>query len=164
MSIGGSPGTEYNINLTVCMNQRMDWKGASQYEVCMTSGRAEETRTRKLDNLRPDRRPATVGGGDAPVNPSLEKQPEPDDRKSMSSTTASQEELKAHRVPLAWRDQCSAYVFLSPRALYARPYPPDPRLHTSLTSPIFSDAHLSKRIVPGPIRMGGFLLFSYACA
>ena len=28
----------------------------------------------------------------------------------MSSTTASQEELKAHRVPLAWRDQCSAYV------------------------------------------------------
>src|SRR6266404_5373965 len=34
----------------------------------------------------------------------------------MSSTTASQEELKAHRVPLAWRDQCSAYVlFLSAR-------------------------------------------------
>ena len=30
----------------------------------------------------------------------------------MSSTTASQEELKAHRVPLAWRDQCSAYVFI----------------------------------------------------
>jgi NADH dehydrogenase (ubiquinone) 1 beta subcomplex subunit 7 len=28
----------------------------------------------------------------------------------MSSTTASQEELKTHRVPLAWRDQCSAYV------------------------------------------------------
>jgi NADH dehydrogenase (ubiquinone) 1 beta subcomplex subunit 7 len=28
----------------------------------------------------------------------------------MSSTTASQEELKAHRVPLGWRDQCSAYV------------------------------------------------------
>ena len=31
-------------------------------------------------------------------------------RRDMSSTTASQEELKAHRVPLAWRDQCSAYV------------------------------------------------------
>ncbi len=28
----------------------------------------------------------------------------------MTSTTASQEELKAHRIPLAWRDQCSAYV------------------------------------------------------
>jgi len=28
----------------------------------------------------------------------------------MSSTTASQEELKAHRVPLAWRDQCSALL------------------------------------------------------
>ncbi|KAI9452987.1 NADH-ubiquinone oxidoreductase B18 subunit-domain-containing protein [Russula earlei] len=27
-----------------------------------------------------------------------------------SSTTASQEELKAHRVPLAWRDQCSALL------------------------------------------------------
>lgn len=27
-----------------------------------------------------------------------------------SSTTASQEELKAHRVPLGWRDGCSAYV------------------------------------------------------
>lgn len=27
-----------------------------------------------------------------------------------SSTTASQEELKAHKVPLAWRDGCSAYV------------------------------------------------------
>jgi NADH-ubiquinone oxidoreductase B18 subunit (NDUFB7) len=32
---------------------------------------------------------------------------------NMSSTTASQEELKAHKVPLAWRDQCSAYVFFS---------------------------------------------------
>ena len=152
-----------SINLTVCMNQRVDRKGASQYEVCMTSGRAEETR--KLDNLRPDRRPATFGGGYAPVNPSLVSSPpetQPDDRKSMSSTTASQEELKAHRVPLAWRDQCSAYVFLSLRALYARPYPPDPRSHISL--PIFSDARLSKRIVPGPIRMGGFLLFSSACA
>jgi len=31
-------------------------------------------------------------------------------RPDMSSTTASQEELKSHRVPLAWRDQCSAYV------------------------------------------------------
>ena len=31
-------------------------------------------------------------------------------RQTMYSTTASQEELKAHRVPLAWRDQCSAYV------------------------------------------------------
>ena len=27
-----------------------------------------------------------------------------------SSTTASQEELKANRVPVAWRDGCSAYV------------------------------------------------------
>jgi len=27
-----------------------------------------------------------------------------------SSHTASQEELKAAKVPLAWRDQCSAYV------------------------------------------------------
>jgi hypothetical protein len=37
----------------------------------------------------------------------------------MSSTTASQEELKTHRVPLAWRDQCSAYVLF----LCARPGP-----------------------------------------
>ncbi len=28
-----------------------------------------------------------------------------------SSTTASQTELKAARVPLGWRDQCSAYVY-----------------------------------------------------
>ncbi|KJA15582.1 hypothetical protein HYPSUDRAFT_48201 [Hypholoma sublateritium FD-334 SS-4] len=27
-----------------------------------------------------------------------------------SSTTASQEELKAHRVPLGWRDGCSALL------------------------------------------------------
>ncbi|KIJ98742.1 hypothetical protein K443DRAFT_680488 [Laccaria amethystina LaAM-08-1] len=27
-----------------------------------------------------------------------------------ASTTASQEELKAHRVPLAWRDQCSSLL------------------------------------------------------
>ena len=27
-----------------------------------------------------------------------------------ASTTASQEELKAHRIPLAWRDQCSSCV------------------------------------------------------
>ncbi|KAI0031559.1 B18 subunit of NADH:ubiquinone oxidoreductase [Vararia minispora EC-137] len=27
-----------------------------------------------------------------------------------SSATASQEELKAHRVPLGWRDQCSALL------------------------------------------------------
>lgn len=37
------------------------------------------------------------------------------DVEPMSSTTASQEELKAHRVPIAWRDQCSAYVLLSLR-------------------------------------------------
>ena len=30
-----------------------------------------------------------------------------------SSMTATQEELKANRVPLAWRDSCSAYVFWS---------------------------------------------------
>jgi hypothetical protein len=28
-----------------------------------------------------------------------------------SSTTASQEELKAAKVPVAWRDGCSAYAF-----------------------------------------------------
>ncbi|KZV62551.1 hypothetical protein PENSPDRAFT_550740, partial [Peniophora sp. CONT] len=27
-----------------------------------------------------------------------------------SATTASQEELKAHRIPLGWRDQCSALL------------------------------------------------------
>lgn len=27
-----------------------------------------------------------------------------------SSTTASQEELKQHKIPVAWRDQCSACV------------------------------------------------------
>ncbi|THH11675.1 hypothetical protein EW146_g7971 [Bondarzewia mesenterica] len=27
-----------------------------------------------------------------------------------SATTASQEELKAHKVPIAWRDQCSALL------------------------------------------------------
>ena len=32
------------------------------------------------------------------------------DVEPMSSTTATREELKAHRVPLAWRDQCSALL------------------------------------------------------
>lgn len=32
-------------------------------------------------------------------------------RAMASSTTASQAELKAYRVPLGWRDSCSAYVF-----------------------------------------------------
>jgi len=46
----------------------------------------------------------------------------------MSSTTASQEELKVHRVPLAWRDQCSAYVLLSLRIrepTFTHPFPTD---------------------------------------
>ena len=45
-------------------------------------------------------------------------------RPDMSSTTASQEELKAHRVPLAWRDQCSAYVI----TVYSYAVSPDPLL------------------------------------
>jgi hypothetical protein len=36
----------------------------------------------------------------------------------MSSTTASQTELKANRVPIAWRDGCSAYVLS--RIVYKR--------------------------------------------
>ena len=34
---------------------------------------------------------------------------------NMASTTASQTELKAARVPLAWRDQCSAHVLTLPQ-------------------------------------------------
>ena len=52
------------------------------------------------DNVRPGRSVVSVFNGLLDI-PS---------RQDMSSTTASQEELKAHRVPLAWRDQCSAYV------------------------------------------------------
>ena len=57
-----------------------------------------------------------------------------------STTTASQEELKAHRVPLAWRDQCSAYVIAaysyaeSPNPLFAGHNHIIPRLPFSIES------------------------------
>jgi hypothetical protein len=56
-----------------------------------------------------------------------------DKPQQMSSTTASQEELKAHRVPLAWRDQCSAYVVTS----YSRKHISDP-LHAYRVIPRLS--------------------------
>jgi len=68
---------------------------------------------------------------------------------SMSSTTASQEELKAHRVPLAWRDQCSAYVYVL-TFIHAHDY-----LSRKLPHPPLFESSW-----PFAIRMGSLLLYT----